>query len=125
MLFYSPSHTRFTYSRPQVYDECPAAGSTDCFESTTEAVGCAVASVAGRVGSSYAARLEGPESVSGTVKHAGDGTFTAEYVGPIAGVYELQVGSQRHTTRSDHGLCVFVHTDPWLNHFLSLYDILP
>lgn len=75
----------------QVYDECPTAGSTDCLGNSTEAIGCSLASVAGRVGSSYAVRLEGPESVSGTIDHSGDGIFAAEYVGPIAGVYELQV----------------------------------
>lgn len=75
----------------QVYDECPTAGSTDCFVNTTHSVGCLVASVAGRVGSSYAVRLEGPQSVSGTVTHVGDGLFTAEYSGPMGGTYELQV----------------------------------
>lgn len=59
--------------------------------SDPEAIGCVVASVAGRVGSSYAARLSGPESVSGTVEHNGDGVFSAEYIGPIAGAYELEV----------------------------------
>lgn len=76
----------------QVYDQCPSAGSADCMDnSTMEAVGCEVTSVAGRVGSSYAARLSGPESVSGTVEHTGDGIFAAHYVGPVAGEYELEV----------------------------------
>lgn len=75
----------------QVYDECPTAGSTDCLDNATAAIGCSVASVAGRVGSSYAVRLEGPEFVSGTIDHSGDGIFAAEYVGPVAGVYDLQV----------------------------------
>lgn len=75
----------------QVYDECPTAGSRDCLENTTRAVGCSVASVAGRVGSSYVVRLEGPQSISGTVEYDGDGLFTVDYVGPVAGVYELHV----------------------------------
>lgn len=77
----------------QVYDECPVAGSADCQDSstTTEAVGCEVVSVAGRVGACYTARLSGPESTSGTVEHTGDGIFKAEYVGPAAGEYELEV----------------------------------
>lgn len=74
-----------------MYDECPSAGSTDCMDSASSAVGCAVTAIAGRVGSSFAARLSGPESVTGTVEYMGDGMFTAEYVGPTAGVYELEV----------------------------------
>lgn len=76
----------------QVYDECPVAGSTDCDDnSATAAVGCEVVSVAGRVGACYTARLSGPQSTSGTVEHMGDGIFKAEYVGPSAGEYELEV----------------------------------
>lgn len=47
--------------------------------------------MAGRVGSSYIAYLEGPESAGVTIEHSGDGIFAAEYVGPMAGVYDLQV----------------------------------
>lgn len=83
---YCPYH-----SISQVNDECPTAGSTDCFGNTTKALGCAVSSVAGRLGSSYVTRLEGPMSVSGTVSYEGDGIFTATYIGPMAGIYELQV----------------------------------
>ena len=55
-------------------------------------MGCLVASAAGRVGSSYAARLSGPEAVSGIVEYTADGLFEAEYIGPVAGEYELEVG---------------------------------
>lgn len=54
-------------------------------------VGCEVTSAAGRIGSSYSAHLTGPDAVSGTVEHAGSGLFAAEYVGPVAGEYELEV----------------------------------
>lgn len=76
----------------QVYGECPTAGAKDCLDDSSDAVGCAVASVAGRVGSSYAVQLEGPESVRGTIEYTGDGLFAAEYVAPAVGEYELQVG---------------------------------
>lgn len=59
--------------------------------STLGILGCEVNSVAGRVGSSYSTRLSGPETVSGTVVYSGGGLFTAEYIGPIAGDYELEV----------------------------------
>lgn len=75
-----------------MYNECPLAGSADCQDdSTAEAVGCEVVSVAGRVGSCYTVRLSGPDSTSGTVEHTGDGIFKAEYLGPAAGEYELEV----------------------------------
>lgn len=54
-------------------------------------MGCLVTSAAGRVGSSYAARLSGPEAVSGVVEYTSDGLFEAEYIGPVAGDYELEV----------------------------------
>lgn len=77
-----------------MYDECPLAGSADCQDNpTTDAVGCEVVSVAGRVGACYTARLSGPESTSGTVEHTGDGIFKAEYLGPAAGEYELEVSA--------------------------------
>lgn len=83
-----------------VYDQCPSSGSADCLDNSTgtAVVGCVATSAAGRVGSSYAARLSGPDAVSGTVEHTGDGIFTAEYVGPVAGEYELEV-SQRQTVQ--------------------------
>lgn len=86
--WHSPAHS-------QVYDQCPSSGSVDCLDNAnaTAVVGCVVTSVAGRVGSSYAARLSGPEAVSGTVEHSGDGLFTAQYTGPIAGEYELEVST--------------------------------
>lgn len=71
-------------------DQCPSGGSADC-ATNPEVVGCLTTSAAGRVGSSYAARLTGPETVSGTVEHTGAGLFAAEYVGPVAGEYELEV----------------------------------
>lgn len=48
-------------------------------------------SVAGRIGPSYYIELSGPESVHGAVNYVGNGVFKAEYVGPIAGVYKLEV----------------------------------
>lgn len=66
---------------------------------STALVGCVVTSAAGRVGSSYAVRLSGPEAVSGTVEHSGDGLFTAEYTGPVAGEYELEVKEQQNARR--------------------------
>ena len=56
-----------------------------------DVIGCVVNSVAGRLGSSYIVRLSGPESQSGTTMHVGNGMFEAEYVGPVAGLYELEV----------------------------------
>lgn len=90
----------------QVHDQCPSSGSDD--DCTTNAaspeeVGCEVTSVAGRIGSSYAARLTGPEAVSGTVEPAGGGLFAAEYVGPVAGEYELEVRMYTYLKGSDDG----------------------
>lgn len=77
-------------SELQVIDQCPSGGSADC-DTSSAVVGCLTTSVAGRIGSSYAARLTGPETVSGTVEHTGAGLFAAEYIGPVAGEYELEV----------------------------------
>lgn len=77
---------------PQVYDQCPSTSSLICLDtSLIDIVECEVTSVAGRVGPSYYIQLSGPELVSGTVVHIGDGIFEAKYVGPIAGVYNLEV----------------------------------
>lgn len=78
----------------QVYNDCPSAGSDSCFDddaASTGVVGCSVPSVAGRIGSTFSIGLDGPESADGTVQYLGDGIFSAEYLGPIAGTYELEV----------------------------------
>lgn len=76
-----------------MYDQCPSSGSADCLDENTSnaEVSCFVTSAAGRVGSSYAARLSGPEAVSGVVEYTNNGLFEAEYIGPLAGDYELEV----------------------------------
>lgn len=75
----------------QVHDACPSTKSLICLDTSVNDVVCEVTSVAGRVGPSYYIQLSGPESVSGTVTYVGNGIFKAEYVGPIAGVYNLEV----------------------------------
>ncbi|CAM9773581.1 unnamed protein product, partial [Ectocarpus sp. 13 AM-2016] len=86
-----------TNAAVSVYDQCPSSGSANCTDSGVSAfvVGCVMTSAAGRVGSSYTASLSGPEVVSGTVEHTSDGLFSAEYIGPVAGEYELEVSEAK------------------------------
>lgn len=81
-----------SYLLAQVNGECPSTVSLICLDtSLPSTVECEMTSVAGRIGPSYYIELSGPESVHGAVNYVGNGVFKAEYVGPIAGVYKLEV----------------------------------
>ncbi|CAM9800578.1 unnamed protein product [Ectocarpus sp. 6 AP-2014] len=86
-----------TNTAVSVYDQCPSSGSANCTDSGVSAsvVGCVVTSAAGRVGSSYTASLSGPEVVGTSVEHTSDGLYSAEYIGPVAGEYELEVSEAK------------------------------